>query len=55
MAPLTGDAPSCSLASSQLVGAALTEVMVTARMLKSKAEVGQGGGIGCYKPVLLAM
>eukprot|EP00878_Enallax_costatus_P028959 GHUV01031328.1.p1 GENE.GHUV01031328.1~~GHUV01031328.1.p1 ORF type:complete len:301 (+),score=81.88 GHUV01031328.1:1055-1957(+) len=36
---IAGDAPSCSLSSSQLVGAPLTEVMVAAGMLKSKAEV----------------
>jgi tyrosyl-tRNA synthetase len=45
---LAGDAPSCSLPASQLVGAALTDVMVAAGMLKSKGEVRRlikGGGV----------
>jgi hypothetical protein len=47
-AAAAGDAPSCSLPASQLVGAPLTDVMVAAGMLKSKGEVRRlikGGGV----------
>ncbi|KAF8071273.1 Tyrosine--tRNA ligase [Scenedesmus sp. PABB004] len=45
---IAGDAPSCALPSSALVGAPLTEVMVASGMLKSKGEVRRlirGGGV----------
>lgn len=45
---IAGDAPSCSLPASQLSGAALVDVMVSAGMLKSKGEVRRlikGGGV----------
>eukprot|EP00879_Flechtneria_rotunda_P025347 GHRR01026927.1.p1 GENE.GHRR01026927.1~~GHRR01026927.1.p1 ORF type:complete len:157 (+),score=80.38 GHRR01026927.1:443-913(+) len=45
---IAGDAPSCSLAASQVSGVPLTDVMVAAGMLKSKGEVRRlikGGGV----------